>query len=83
MKIKLTEKYFIEVTKNSFLIKEMNATGKDVVSFYNTMDQALNGAANLILMEEVGDNYITLHEYQYRLLDVKDDLMTGVYGYGN
>lgn len=83
MKIRLTNKYYIEVTRDSFLLKEYGSVGKDIVGLYPTLNKAVNGAANLILMEEVGDNYITLHEYQYRLLDVKDDLMTGVYDYGN
>lgn len=83
MKIKLTEKYYIDVQKNSFLLKEHDAPGKDIISLHPTMKQAVNSAANLILMEEVGNNFITLSEYQYRLQDIIDDLLEGVYSYGN
>lgn len=83
MKIRLTNKYFIEVTRDSFLLKEYGSTGKDIVGLYPTLNKAVNGAGNLILMEEAGEETITLEEYQYRLESIKEDLMTGVYEYEN
>lgn len=81
MKIRLTNKYYIEVTRDSFLLKEYGSVGKDIVGLYPTLNKAVNGACNLILMEKTGEETITLEEYQYRLQSIKEYLMTGVYGY--